>query len=76
MGDETYDLRGLNCPLPVLKTRRKLADMTAGSRIWIETSDPLAVIDMPNFCQAEGHRLIETISFRGGHRFHIERGSA
>jgi tRNA 2-thiouridine synthesizing protein A len=75
MDAETYDLRGLNCPLPVLKTRRKLADMTAGSRIWVETSDPLAVIDMPNFCQAEGHRLIETVSIRGGHRFHIERGS-
>ncbi|MDR6631319.1 tRNA 2-thiouridine synthesizing protein A [Phyllobacterium sp. 1468] len=72
---EIYDLRGLNCPLPVLKTRRKLADMVPGSRIWVETSDPLAVIDMPNFCTTEGHRLIETLSIDGGHRFHIECGS-
>ncbi|HMF66668.1 MAG TPA: sulfurtransferase TusA family protein, partial [Phyllobacterium sp.] len=56
------------------KTRRKLADMVAGSRIWVETSDPLAVIDMPNFCLTEGHRLIETLSIHGGHRFHIECG--
>ncbi len=74
MDAETYDLRGLNCPLPVLKTRRKLMDMELGSRLWVETSDPLAVIDMPNFCLSEGHRLIETLSIAGGHRFHIERG--
>lgn len=74
MNAEVYDLRGLNCPLPVLKTRKKLLTMAAGSRIWIETSDPLAVIDMPNFCLTEGHRLIETVSVGGGHRFHIERG--
>ncbi|MBZ9656422.1 sulfurtransferase TusA family protein [Phyllobacterium lublinensis] len=74
MADEVYDLRGLNCPLPVLKTRKKLQAVAAGSRIWVETSDPLAVIDMPNFCLTDGHRLIETISIAGGHRFHIERG--
>ncbi len=74
MNYEVYDLRGLNCPLPVLKTRKKLQDMAAGTRIWIETSDPLAVIDMPNFCLTDGHRLIETVSIAGGHRFHIERG--
>ncbi|MEK1889480.1 MAG: sulfurtransferase TusA family protein [Phyllobacterium sp.] len=77
MNGEIYDLRGLNCPLPVLKTRRKLLGMPAGSRLWVETSDPLAVIDLPNFCQTEGHQLIETISVAGGgHRFHIERGDA
>jgi tRNA 2-thiouridine synthesizing protein A len=74
MNGEVYDLRGLNCPLPVLKTRKKLQDMAAGSRIWVETSDPLAVIDMPNFCLTDGHRLIETLSIVDGHRFHIERG--
>jgi tRNA 2-thiouridine synthesizing protein A len=75
MSAEVYDLRGLNCPLPVLKTRRKLQDMVSGSRLWVETTDPLAVIDMPNFCLRDGHRLIETISIDGGHRFHIERGA-
>ena len=37
-----YDLRGLNCPLPVLKARRRLADMETGERVWVETTDPLA----------------------------------
>jgi tRNA 2-thiouridine synthesizing protein A len=73
-GAETYDLRGLNCPLPVLKARRRLADMAAGSHLWIETTDPLAVIDIPHFCREAGHGLVETQSFPGGHRFLIRRG--
>ncbi|RZS82041.1 tRNA 2-thiouridine synthesizing protein A [Phyllobacterium myrsinacearum] len=74
MSADIYDLRGLNCPLPVLKTRKRLEIMPGGSRLWVETSDPLAVIDMPNFCLTDGHRLIETVTIEGGHRFHIERG--
>ncbi|KFB08932.1 sulfurtransferase TusA family protein [Nitratireductor basaltis] len=71
---DLYDLRGLNCPLPVLKTRKRMAGMRTGARLWIETTDPLAVIDIPAFCQQEGHRLIESAAFDGGHRFLLERG--
>ena len=69
-----YDLKGLNCPLPVLKAAKRLARMRAGSRLWVETTDPLAAIDMPAFCNEAGHRLVETAAFDGGHRFLIERG--
>lgn len=72
---DIYDLRGLNCPLPVLKARRRLADMLPGSQLWLETTDPLAVIDIPAFCQEAGHRLVETMAVTGGHRFLVERGS-
>ena len=71
---DVYDLRGLNCPLPVLKTRRRLADLPAGTRLWVETTDPLAVIDIPAFCHDDGHRLVTSESVTGGHRFLIERG--
>lgn len=71
---ESYDLRGLNCPLPVLKARKRLSAMAPGSRLWLETTDPLAVIDIPAFCQENGHRLIETATAAGGHRFLVERG--
>lgn len=73
---EIYDLRGLNCPLPVLKTQKRMRDMAAGERLWVETTDPLAVIDVPNFCRERGHSLVETLSLDdGGHRFLIERGA-
>ncbi len=71
---EVYDLRGLKCPLPVLKTRRRMQDLEAGDRIWVETSDPLAVIDIPHFCDEAGHQLVETATVAGGHRFLIEKG--
>jgi tRNA 2-thiouridine synthesizing protein A len=72
---EIYDLRGLNCPLPVLKARKRLSGMKPGARLWVETTDPLAVIDIPAFCNEQGHPLLETQSVPGGHRFLIERGS-
>ena len=53
-----YDLKGLNCPLPVLKAKKRLAGMQAGSRLWLETTDPLAVIDIPAFCADSGHHLV------------------
>lgn len=71
---EVYDLKGLNCPLPVLRARKRLADMASGARLWIETTDPLAVIDIPAFCADSGHRLVASETVSGGHRFLIERG--
>ncbi len=70
---EIYDLRGLNCPLPVLRAKKRLAGMPAGVRLWVETTDPLAVIDIPAFCTESGHRLVVTEEVSGGHRFLIER---
>ncbi|TJW30126.1 MAG: response regulator SirA, partial [Mesorhizobium sp.] len=44
-------------------------------RLWLETTDPLAVIDIPAFCTECGHHLIETAAISGGHRFLVERGA-
>lgn len=76
MGDrvDVYDLKGLNCPLPVLRARKRLAGMAPGGRLWVETTDPLAVIDIPAFCTEAGHRLVATETEAPGHRFLIERG--
>ncbi|MCT8998017.1 sulfurtransferase TusA family protein [Chelativorans intermedius] len=71
-----YDLKGLNCPLPVLKARKRLAGMRPGARLWLETTDPLAAIDIPAFCAEAGHRLLERRTTPDGHRFLIERGAA
>lgn len=72
---DIYDLRGLNCPLPVLKARKRLSAMAPGERLLVETTDPLAVIDLPAFCAEDGHRLLGTEAVAGGHRFLIERGA-
>ncbi len=69
-----YDLKGLKCPLPVLKTRRRLAGMVAGAELSVETTDPLAVIDIPHFCREDGHDLLEATRTDDGHRFLIRKG--
>lgn len=71
---DVYDLRGLKCPLPVLRAKKRMAGMRPGERLWLETTDPLATIDIPAFCTEEGHRLIERKPTGDGHRFLIERG--
>lgn len=68
---EVYDLRGLKCPLPVMKARKRLSTMAAGSRLWVETTDPLAVIDIPHFCNEDGHALEASERVEAGHRFLI-----
>lgn len=68
-----YDLRGLKCPLPVLKTRNRLRSMQSDSLLWVETSDPLAGIDLPHFCAQEGHELVQHLQEPGLHRFLIRK---
>lgn len=72
---EIYDLRGLNCPLPVLRARKRLAAMAPGQRLVVETTDPLAAVDIPAFCREDGHRLVASQEVSGGHRFTLEKGT-
>lgn len=68
-----YDLKGLNCPLPVLRAAKRLSGMAPGARLYLDTTDPLAVIDIPAFCNEAGHRLVSSEAVPGGHRFLVER---
>lgn len=68
------DLRGLKCPLPVLKAKKAMRSLETGNRIWLETTDPLAVIDVPAFCNEDKHTLLETIEANGFHRFLVQHG--
>ena len=67
------DLRGLKCPYPVLKTENRIAAVPAGGLIEVETTDPLAAIDIPHFCNVNGHALVAQEKTEGGHRFVIRK---
>lgn len=54
----TLDVRGLLCPLPVLKARKALAGLPKGAVLVVEATDPASVIDIPHYCQESGHRLL------------------
>jgi len=55
---EKLDVRGLQCPLPVLKARKKMLSMQPGATLIVETTDPASVIDFPHYCNESGHELI------------------
>ena len=54
---DELDARGLRCPLPVLKARKRLKSMDPGAQLKVLADDPAAVIDVPHFCTEQGHAL-------------------
>jgi tRNA 2-thiouridine synthesizing protein A len=73
--DTTLDLKGLKCPLPVLKTRKAMTRLSDGDQLTVLTTDPMAEIDIPHFCQENGHKLIASERTDTGHRFLLSKGS-
>jgi tRNA 2-thiouridine synthesizing protein A len=70
------DLRGLNCPLPALRTRKMLRKLARGDRLIVECTDPLAVIDIPHLLRETGDTLERQEAENGLFIFHIKRGKA
>ncbi len=53
------DTRGLNCPLPILKAKKALADMESGQLLKILATDPGSIRDFQAFARQTGHELVE-----------------
>jgi tRNA 2-thiouridine synthesizing protein A len=53
------DTRGLNCPLPVLKAKKALADMTSGQVLKVLATDPGSMRDFQAFARQTGNELVE-----------------
>jgi tRNA 2-thiouridine synthesizing protein A len=71
----TLDVRGMRCPLPVLKARKALLDMAAGDEIEVLATDPAARIDFRHFCDTAGHRLVAETEADDVLIFRIAKGS-
>jgi tRNA 2-thiouridine synthesizing protein A len=57
MNETVMNLRGLKCPLPALRVRKKLSGLKSGDIIVAECTDPLAAIDIPNLLRQTGDTL-------------------
>jgi len=67
-----FDAKGMKCPLPVLKARRLLKEMSPGEQIEIEATDPGAPKDFVHFCETTGHKLVESTERAGVYVIRIE----
>lgn len=59
MPDSQLDATGMKCPIPVLKARKIVRSLPAGSTLEILATDPGAVPDFEAFCTTGGHELLE-----------------
>lgn len=58
MADFDLDLRGLSCPLPVMRMRKKLESMTSGQTLRILSSEPDSVRDINAYVKSSGDALL------------------
>lgn len=54
------DVKGLNCPLPVLRVKKRMRDLPAAETLRILATDPGAPRDVEAFCAADGHDFLGT----------------
>lgn len=59
MADQELDVRGLNCPLPILKTKKALNGMQTGQTLHVLATDPGSVLDFKAFAAQTGNELLE-----------------
>ncbi len=69
--DETLDVRGLMCPLPVLKARKALKRLDPGGTLEVLATDPAAVIDFKHFCETTPFELLGWHEDAGVYAFRI-----
>ncbi len=72
---EIIDARGLLCPLPVLKLRKRLKPVATGTCVDLWADDPAAVIDVPHFCSEAGHELISMTEADGHQIYRVQKTS-
>lgn len=73
MADLTLDATGLNCPLPILKTKKALQKMESGQILEVISTDAGSVKDVAAFCNQTGDKLLNSIEEDSRFVFTIEK---
>ncbi len=71
--DKELDARGLNCPLPILKTKKSLADMASGQVLKVVSTDCGSVKDMQSFANQTGNELLSSTEQNGEYVFLVKK---
>ena len=71
--DRELDARGLDCPLPILRTKKTLNDMESGQTLRILATDPGSVRDFQAFSRQTGNELLEHSAADGEFRFLLRK---
>jgi tRNA 2-thiouridine synthesizing protein A len=71
--DKEIDTRGLNCPLPILRTKKALTDVQSGQVLKIVATDPGSVKDFETFAKQTGHALLSQAEAGGEFTFFMKK---
>jgi tRNA 2-thiouridine synthesizing protein A len=71
--DKELDARGLACPLPIVKTRKALNDLTSGQILRVTATDAGSVADMAAFAEQTGNQLVASSQEGGAYVFFLKR---
>jgi tRNA 2-thiouridine synthesizing protein A len=73
MADKELDVRGANCPLPILRAKKALNDMQSGQTLRVVATDPGSVSDFAAFARQTGNRLRESARAGDEYIFVLEK---
>ena len=71
--DALLDAKGLNCPLPILRAKKAISDLTSGQVLKIIATDPGSVKDFEAFCKQTGNTLLSSAEAGGAFEFMIKK---
>ncbi len=71
--DAELDAKGLNCPLPILRAKKAIAELSAGQVLKIVATDPGSVKDFEAFCKQTGNELLSSAEAGGAFEFMIKK---
>ena len=71
--NQTLDARGLNCPLPILRTKKSLGALQSGDTLKVVATDPGSLKDMQAFCTQTGNTLLSSAQQGNDYEFLIRK---
>ena len=70
---EKFDATGLNCPLPILRSKKILTNLAAGDVLYVISTDSGSVKDFDAFCKQTGNELLESSEAEGKYHYYIKK---
>jgi tRNA 2-thiouridine synthesizing protein A len=71
--DQLLDVKGLSCPLPILKTKKAIGSLGKGQILKVETTDPGSKKDMASWVKRTGHEILRLDEGQGLYTFYIKK---
>ena len=71
--DKELNARGMSCPLPIVKTKKALVDMSAGQVLKVISTDVGSLNDMAAFAEQTGNPLLSTVEESGEYIFYVQK---